>query len=169
MGNAGAHGSDISSSILLADILQREKGTNSWTLHDLELDYRSSKLKIIEDDLVMLRAEFVLDHTDSETLRLRASRFSQHRRETQPPGASIGSMFKNPPGDYAGRLIEAAGLKGLRLGQAAISNVHANFFVNLGGASAMEVSDLIDKACDTVLKMFDVDLELEIQLIGEWL
>ena len=169
VGNAGAHGSDISSSILLADILQREKGTNSWTLHDLELDYRSSKLKIIEDDLVMLRAEFVLDHADSETLRLRASRFSQHRRETQPPGASIGSMFKNPPGDYAGRLIEAAGLKGLRLGQAAISNVHANFFVNLGGASAMEVSDLIDKACDTVLKMFDVDLELEIQLIGEWL
>ena len=78
-------------------------------------------------------------------------------------------MFKNPPGNYAGRLIEAAGLKGFRLGQAEISNVHANFFVNLGGASAMEVFGLIDKARDTVLKMFDIDLELEIQIIGEWL
>ena len=169
VGNAGAHESDISSNILLADILQRGKGTNSWTLSDLDLKYRSSKLKTLEDDLVILRAEFALDHVDSSKLRSRASRFSDHRRETQPPGASIGSMFKNPPGDYAGRLIEAAGLKGFRSGQAEISNVHANFFVNLGGASATEVFGLIDKARDAVFSMFDVDLELEIQLIGEWL
>jgi UDP-N-acetylmuramate dehydrogenase len=78
-------------------------------------------------------------------------------------------MFKNPPGDYAGRLIEDAGLKGFRSGQAEISNVHANFFVNLGGASATEVFGLIDRARDAVLSMFDIDLELEIQLIGEWL
>lgn len=169
VGNAGAHGSDISSNILLADILQRGKGRKSWTLHDLDLKYRSSRLKISEDDLVMLRAEFVLEYIDVDTLRSRASLFSNHRRETQPPGASIGSMFKNPPGNYAGQLIETAGLKGFRLGQAEISNVHANFFVNLGGASAMEVFGLIDKARDTVLKMFDIDLELEIQIIGEWL
>lgn len=169
VGNAGAHGSDISTNILLADILQRGKGTKSWSLPELSLSYRSSKLKINGDDLVMLRAEFVLDQVDIDTLRSRASRFVQHRRETQPRGASIGSMFKNPPGDYAGRLIEAAGLKGFRFGKAEISKVHANFFVNLGGASAIEVLGLINKARDTVSKLFDVDLELEIQLIGEWL
>ena len=78
-------------------------------------------------------------------------------------------MFKNPPGDYAGRLIEDAGLKGLRLGKAEISTVHANFFINLGGASAVEVLGLINKARHTVRKLFDVDLDLEIQLVGEWL
>ncbi|HCU79846.1 MAG TPA: hypothetical protein DGN60_01630 [Chloroflexi bacterium] len=169
VGNAGAHGSDISTNILLADILQRGKGTKSWTLPELGLSYRSSNLKISEDDLVMLRAEFVLEQVHTETLRSRASGFIQHRRETQPPGASIGSMFKNPPGDYAGRLIEKAGLKGFRLGKAEISTVHANFFVNLGGASATEVVGLINKARRTVRKFFDIDLELEIQLIGEWL
>ena len=66
-------------------------------------------------------------------------------------------------------MIEAAGLKGFRFGKAEISKVHANFFVNLGGASAIEVLGLINKARDTVSKLFDVDLELEIQLIGEWL
>ena len=169
VGNAGAHGSDISTNILLADILQRGKGTKSWTLPELGLSYRSSNLKTSEDDLVMLRAEFVLDLVDTNTLRSYASRFIQHRRQTQPPGASIGSMFKNPPGDYAGRLIEDAGLKGLRLGKAEISTVHANFFINLGGASAVDVLGLINKARHTVRKLFDVDLDLEIQLVGEWL
>ena len=68
--------------------------------------------------------------------------FSTRRRSTQPPGASMGSMFKNPPGDYAGRLIEAAGLKGTRVGDAEISTVHANFFINHGKASAADIGEL---------------------------
>jgi UDP-N-acetylmuramate dehydrogenase len=80
----------------------------------------------------------------------------------------MGSMFKNPPNDYAGRLIEAAGLKGFRVGDAQISPVHANFFINLGRASASDVMSLIYRAQNDVLEMFDVSLELEIELLGEW-
>lgn len=80
----------------------------------------------------------------------------------------MGSMFKNPPGDFAGRLIESAGLKGTRCGGAEISSLHANFFVNLGRASAADVYSLIRLAQDTVAQKFKVELELEIELLGEW-
>jgi UDP-N-acetylmuramate dehydrogenase len=77
-------------------------------------------------------------------------------------------VFKNPSGDYAGRLIEAAGLKGTRSGAAEISPVHANFVVNLGGASAADVKSLIDLAKEQVKRQFQVNLELEIELVGAW-
>jgi len=77
-------------------------------------------------------------------------------------------MFKNPEGDYAGRLIEAAGLKGKRIGQVEISTVHANFFVNLGDARASDVLSLIHLAHEAVQTRFGVDLELEVELVGEW-
>jgi UDP-N-acetylmuramate dehydrogenase len=94
--------------------------------------------------------------------------FNRRRKASQPPGATIGSMFKNPPGDYAGRLIEAEGLKGYRIGQARISPVHANFFQNLGGATATQVIGLIKIARETVEAKFGVRLELEIEVIGEF-
>ncbi|NJN94812.1 MAG: hypothetical protein HC875_12305 [Anaerolineales bacterium] len=93
--------------------------------------------------------------------------FNQRRKASQPPGATIGSMFKNPPGDYAGRLIEAAGLKGYKIGQAQISPIHANFFQNLGGATATEVLSLIETAQTAVESKFGVKLELEIEVVGE--
>jgi UDP-N-acetylmuramate dehydrogenase len=77
-------------------------------------------------------------------------------------------MFKNPPGDYAGRLIEAAGLKGTQVGGAQISPVHANFFVNIGSAAASDVKALIDLAQERVRRCFGVELELEIELVGNW-
>jgi UDP-N-acetylmuramate dehydrogenase len=80
----------------------------------------------------------------------------------------MGSMFKNPPGDYAGRLIEAAGLKGYRLGDAQISPLHANFFINLGNASARDIYRLIEHARQTVAEKSGISLELEVELIGEW-
>jgi UDP-N-acetylmuramate dehydrogenase len=101
-------------------------------------------------------------------LEIKADEFTEKRKRTQPPGASIGSMFKNPPGDYAGRLIEAAGLKGARIGNAEISRLHANFFVNTGGASARNVYSLINMARERVRAQFGIDLELEIELAGEW-
>ena len=94
--------------------------------------------------------------------------FVAYRKRTQPPGASTGSMFKNPPGDYAGRLIEAAGLKGVRVGDAQISPLHANFFINLGNASAADFYALIQQARQAVAEKFAVRLDLEIELIGEW-
>ena len=77
-------------------------------------------------------------------------------------------MYKNPTGDYAGALIEAAGLKGARVGDAEISGLHANFFINRGRATAGEVYELIRLARDTVAQKFGVQLELEVELIGEW-
>jgi UDP-N-acetylmuramate dehydrogenase len=80
----------------------------------------------------------------------------------------MGSMFKNPPGDFAGRLIEAAGLKGTRIGNAEISPVHANFFINHGETRASDVRALLELAQKTVADKFGVELELEIEMIGEW-
>jgi UDP-N-acetylmuramate dehydrogenase len=94
------------------------------------------------------------------------NKFSEYRRRTQPPGASMGSMFKNPTGDYAGRLIEAAGLKGFRIGGVSISEVHANFFVNTEQARANDFFELITFVKQTVKEKFNVDLELEVELVG---
>jgi UDP-N-acetylmuramate dehydrogenase len=93
---------------------------------------------------------------------------SAQRRRTQPPGASLGSMFKNPAGDYAGRLIEAAGLKGTRIGGVEISSVHANFFINNDQATASDIWKLIQLARTRVQEKFGVSLELEVELLGEW-
>lgn len=80
----------------------------------------------------------------------------------------MGSMFKNPAGDFAGRLIEAAGLKGTRFGDAEISPIHANFFINHGHATAAEIGQLIQIARETVAEKFGVQLELEVELLGDW-
>ena len=117
---------------------------------------------------VILSALLHLELSSIEAVQERMDIFLAHRRRTQPPGASMGSMFKNPPGDYAGRLIEAAGLKGFRRGQAQISPVHANFFQNLGGATAAEVMALIQTARTAVKQKFGVELELEVELVGEF-
>jgi UDP-N-acetylmuramate dehydrogenase len=94
--------------------------------------------------------------------------FAQQRKSSQPPGASMGSMFKNPPGDKAGRLIEQAGLKGTRVGTVEVSSIHANFFINHGRARAADVRRLIDLVQTTVQARLGVHLELEIELIGEF-
>ncbi len=87
---------------------------------------------------VILAARLQLTHSTPAEVQAKMDEFSAKRRRTQPPGASLGSMFKNPPGDYAGRLIEAAGLKGTRVGGVQISPVHANFFINDGNATATD-------------------------------
>ena len=93
---------------------------------------------------MILAAELKLRHSTPEEIAARMAAFGEHRKATQPPGASMGSMFKNPAGDKAGRLIEAAGLKGRRVGNVEISSVHANFFVNHGRANAADVKTLIE-------------------------
>ncbi len=94
--------------------------------------------------------------------------FNERRKSSQPPGATMGSMFKNPPGDYAGRLIDAAGLKGHQIGQAQISPVHANFFQNLGGATTANMLALIEIVQAAVEAKFGVKLTLEIEVVGEF-
>jgi UDP-N-acetylmuramate dehydrogenase len=171
VGNAGAHGSDISSNLHLAKVMRRGATAEWWTARQLAFAYRKSALKAYtpKDRPIVLSAIFDLKMDYRGNLERRANEFAAKRKATQPPGASIGSMFRNPPGDYAGRLIEAVGLKGKRIGGAMISEIHANFFVNAtGDAKANDVKALIDLAHDEVLKRFEVDLELEIEMIGEW-
>ncbi len=130
--------------------------------------YRSSRLKKEPGRAVVLGALLKLERSTPEQVQAKLDEYVAYRKRTQPPGASLGSMFKNPPGDYAGRLIEAAGLKGARSGDAQISPVHANFFINLGRATAADLHDLIRLAQATVAEKFGVVLELEIELLGEW-
>ena len=167
VGNAGAHGSDMAASLRLATILQGNGEIRDWTNANLKFAYRKSALKNGERGVV-LSAEFVLTRGDPDEMQARVESLMTRRKRTQPPGASIGSMFKNPPGDSAGRLIEAAGLKGMRIGKAEISPIHANFFVNLGSATARDVYSLISVAQSKVREKIGVELELEIELVGDW-
>jgi UDP-N-acetylmuramate dehydrogenase len=170
-GNAGAHGGDLAGNVVVAEILQQDGTVRRWDPAELDFAYRSSRLKRNKAQgrsAVILGAELKLSEGEPAALQTRMDEFAAHRRRTQPPGASLGSMFKNPPGDYAGRLIEAAGLKGVRLGQAQISPLHANFFVNLGQARSADILALIHKAHAAVLSHSGVDLELEVELVGEW-
>ena len=175
VGNAGAHGSDMSDNLLLAEILhqhataqQVEPERQEWPVQKMEYAYRSSLIKRQPGRSIVLAALLRLERSTSAQVQARIDEFVAYRKRTQPPGASLGSMFKNPPGDYAGRLIEAAGLKGARLGDAQISPLHANFFINSGNASASDIRDLILLAQETVMRKFGVELELEIELVGEW-
>lgn len=167
-GNAGAHGGEISKQLKLAKVLQPEKDIQQWSAANFGFGYRSSSLKNALTPAVVLSAYLNLEPGKRENIEAKMKEFKIFRQRTQPPGASMGSMFKNPVNDFAGRLIEAAGLKGTKKGQAKISELHANFFVNEGQASAQEVYALIQLAQKTVLEKFNVALELEIQLLGDW-
>ena len=167
-GNAGAYGMDVKSSLILAEILHRNEGRQSWACARLEFDYRSSILKREPGQAVVLAARFALTTSTRDEVQGRMDSYNAQRRRSQPPGASLGSMFKNPAGDYAGRLIEAAGLKGTRIGGAQISKLHANFFVNDQQASATDIWKLIEMARRTVLDKFNVNLDLEVEMLGDW-
>ncbi len=168
VGNAGAHGGDTAGSLDHADVLHRHDGRGAWDVERLEFDYRSSWLKRNPGQAIVLAGRFDLEPSDPAAVRSTMEEYVEYRQQTQPTGASIGSMFKNPEGDHAGRLIEAAGLKGERRGDAEISSKHANFFVNHGGATAADVYALIELAQQRVAEKFDVELELEVELLGDW-
>jgi len=166
-GNAGAFGGDMAGSLIHAELLTGQ-GRETLPREKMEYGYRTSVLKRRALKVVVLSAELRLEHGTKEVVSVKINEFSERRRATQPPGASMGSMFKNPPGDFAGRLIEAAGLKGRRIGTAEISPVHANFFINHGQTKAEDVRALVNLAQKTVADKFSVNLELEIELVGEW-
>jgi UDP-N-acetylmuramate dehydrogenase len=170
VGNAGAWGGDVASALLQATVLEPNGTVAAWPVARFEYGYRTSALKRTGGTrrAVVLDAEFALYASDRDTLEARVTEIVEHRKASQPPGATCGSVFRNPPGDYAGRLIEAAGLKGTRRGGAEISTVHANFIVNHGDATARDVKTLIDLARQKVQALFGVTLELEIELLGDW-
>ena len=166
-GNAGAFGGDMEGSLIWAELLT-ENGREKYSVDKMGYGYRTSVLKRGEVEAVVLSAELGLKNSTKEEVTVKIEQFSAHRKATQPPGASMGSMFKNPNGDYAGRLIEAAGLKGARIGNAEISPVHGNFFINHANTKADDIRALILLAQKTVKEKLGVALELEVELIGEW-
>jgi len=167
-GNAGAMGSDMAHTLVLAEILHPNLVREIWSCERLEYSYRSSVLKRNPGQEVILAARLALSFSSPAEVQEKMESFSAKRRGTQPPGASCGSTFKNPTGDYAGRLIEAAGLKGTRIGGVMFSPMHGNFIINDGKGTASEVFQLIQLARTKVKEDFGVQLELEIELMGDW-
>jgi UDP-N-acetylmuramate dehydrogenase len=163
-GNAGAFGGDVSMNLIWAEVLT-VNGRETYSVEQMGYGYRTSVLKRHEIKAIVLSALLRLNHSTKEEVSVKIAGFSERRKATQPPGASMGSMFKNPNGDFAGRLIEAAGVKGTRIGNAEISTVHGNFFINHGETKASDVLALIHFAQETVLNKLGVQLELEVELI----
>jgi len=153
-------------------MLESDGAVADWPVERFCYGYRSSLLKhqppSPEPHAVVLAAEFRLAPADRTSLQSKATAILERRAATQPRGASCGSVFRNPQGDHAGRLIEAAGLKGTLLGGAQISPMHANFVINLGGAGAEAIKALIDLAAEQVWAQFGIRLELEVEVIGDW-
>lgn len=167
-GNAGAFNGDMAGNLISVDLIQPKIGHQTWPVEKMKYSYRSSILKKEHQTAVIISAELSVNISSPEVVREIMDKNSTTRRETQPPGASMGSIFKNPPGNFAGHLIECAGLKGKRIGNAEISTVHANFIVNHGVCSASDVKKLIEIARQEVAKQSGLELELEVELVGEW-
>ena len=166
-GNAGAFGRDISCNFLLAEILQ-SKGKDNWQKDQMEYSYRSSILKKGHQEAVILSATFQLEKADFVQIKDRMEEYRQKRMSTQPAGPSMGSVFRNPSADKAARLIDSAGLKNTRIGKAEISAMHANFIINTGGAKAEDVLNLMALVQRTVEEKFNIHLEPEVQVLGDW-
>ncbi len=169
--NAGAHNSDMSQVVADVVVLEAAHGARLYSNAELQFSYRSSALKSLADKrFLVLLATLALMPDEPTAIQSRMTEYIAHRKRTQPPGASLGSIFKNPPGEYAGRLIEAAGLKGTRIGAAQVSTLHANFFINHNGSEgcARDYYDLVQHVRAEVLRQTGIELEPEIEFLGDW-
>ena len=166
--NAGAHGRDLAANLLSAEVLLPD-GLQTFAPSELNFAYRSSAFKHRKDKRFFVRACRLRFTPDSpQAVQARMDEYSAMRRRTQPLGASLGSVFKNPPNDYAGRLIEACGLKGFSIGGAQVSTVHANFFLNTADCSAHDYFALIQHVQAAVQAQTGILLELEVERLGAW-
>ncbi len=164
--NAGCYGTEIKDVLIETTVVDRAGTVSRLAVDRLEPGYRCTNLqgqsKIVADAL------FRTDRGDPVAALARIQELNRKRKSTLPSGfPNVGSIFKNPPGDYAGRLIDACGLKGRAVGGARISDKHGNVIVNFDGASAADVLDLMSQARAEVAERFDVVLEPEVVLTGE--
>ncbi|PDZ28795.1 UDP-N-acetylenolpyruvoylglucosamine reductase [Bacillus toyonensis] len=164
--NAGAHKSDISN-ILSKALILFENGTIEWlTNRGMEFSYRTSALQTKRPGIV-LEAEFQLQVGEREKIVRNMQKNKDYRRETQPWNhPCAGSVFRNPIPYFAGDLVEKAGLRGYQIGGAQISEMHGNFIINTGGASAQDVLDLISLIKHTIKDKFGVEMHTEVEIIG---
>lgn len=164
--NAGANGASIGELVKEVLLLDNEGHLCRRYGTDLNFNYRSTALQ--RESAIVVEVKFSCFTREKHLIQSDMNSFLARRLATQPQGQpNAGSVFKNPPGDSAGRLIEAAGLKGLRIGDAQVSDKHANFIVNLGAATSSDVLSLIEKIKETVYNRYGVELLLEVQVVGD--
>ncbi|MDX8396499.1 MAG: UDP-N-acetylmuramate dehydrogenase [Mariprofundaceae bacterium] len=164
--NAGAFKQQVSDHVQHIEILNRQGEISALRRDDLDMAYRQTHLPT---GSLVLSATFELANDEPELIRERMRTMRKQRSDTQPLAQpNCGSVFKNPEGDFAARLIEAVGLKGKQIGNARISNTHANFIVNQGNASCDDVLALISTAQRTVQQQFSIQLEPEVRFLGNW-
>ena len=167
-GNAGAFGTETKDVVEEVALFDPAVGVRIVEPSELAFRYRYSALKD-RGDVVVLQASFRGVSRDRATVVAKIKEMANARMQKQPLRLpNCGSVFKNPPDDHAGRLVEAAGLKGLRLGGAVVSEKHGNFIVNDAGASAADVRALIEEVRRRVFETFGVRLEPEVEFVGEW-
>jgi UDP-N-acetylmuramate dehydrogenase len=168
--NAGCWGKEIREVLVEVEGFTPGGGIQHWRPADLHLGYRTSALR--EGDLkgrLVVSATVQLTRGDGEEARQLMAKLTRERNETQPiKTKNCGSVFKNPAGDSAGRLVQAAGLKGAREGAAVVSTLHGNFIVNEGGATAKDVRKLIERVMAEVKRRFGAQLEPEVEMVGRW-
>jgi UDP-N-acetylmuramate dehydrogenase len=164
--NAGAHGSDMSKILIKAKVLF-EDGTISWLNNEeMEFSYRTSVLQKKRPGIV-IEAVLQLKAGEKNKIVAEMQKNKDYRKDTQPYNLPCaGSIFRNPLPNYAGRLIEEAGLKGYSIGGAKISEMHGNFIVNAGNATAKDVLDLINHVKTTIFNLYNIEMETEVEIIG---
>ena len=164
--NAGAYGSELEQLVNRVELMKPGGEPLCLTRAEMTFSYRDSHLPF---GAVVMRVRMRLRKEEPAQVSARLREFARKRKASQPSGSpNSGSMFRNPPGDYAGRLIDAAGLKGTRAGACQISERHGNFIVNQGGAKAVEVRELMELAKREVQKKFGIGLVPEVKLLGDW-
>ena len=162
--NAGAWGGEISENLVQVELIDEDGKLRYLQKNEINFSYRQSSFNKKD---ILLSAEFLLKKADEEIINKNFVEAQTGRKSTQPLNKrSAGSLFKNPKGHSAGKLIDEAGLKGFSIGQAKISDKHANFFINEGNASSKDMLQLIKKAHQTVKEKFNINLELEVKLMG---
>ncbi len=163
--NAGAFGKDMASVIHCVEMVSPSGELIEKEIYELSFDYRKLHL---EKGTIVSRVLLGLEKGSAEDVTRRVAEYLKKRKKTQPMEyPSAGSIFKNPPGDHAGRLIEATGLKGMRRGGAMISTKHANWIVNTGEAKAEDILALIELAREKVKVKTGIELELELKVLGQ--
>ena len=166
MMNAGAYGSEMKNVLLWADVMDQDGNVKLMKNEELELGYRTSCLERL--GLFTVRAAFKLTPGDPEVIRSQMEELARKRKEKQPlEYPSAGSTFKRPEGYFAAKLIDDCGLRGLTVGGAQVSEKHAGFIVNIGGATASDILELMRQVEQRVFEQFGVHLEPEVRILGE--
>ncbi len=167
MMNAGAYGGELSQVVRRVRVLDEEGQIRELSGEEMAFGYRTSRLEA--GRLIALEAELELEPGEREPLLAEMEELNRRRREKQPlEYASAGSTFKRPEGYFAGRLIEEAGLKGFSIGDAQVSEKHCGFVINRGNAAAGQILELCRTVQERVYEQFQVELQLEVRLLGKF-